>query len=136
MERESLTKARTFFLNLLGEEDDVIVKRAGEKIVNVGRPGKVMYMIKSGSATIQLFDGKETVALVPGDLIGLMGTIDGRDYYDSTVAATDCELVALDKARIEFMLHEHPTFATHIMKIMIDRFYFVMGLAKKSYCTE
>lgn len=136
MERESLKKARAFFLNLLGDDDDIIVKRAGEKIVDIGKPGKVVYMIKSGSAKIHLFDGKESVELVAGDLIGLMGTIDGRDYYDTTVAVTDCELVPLDKNRIDFLVQEHPTFSIHIMKIMIDRFYFVMGLAKQSYCTE
>jgi hypothetical protein len=30
------------------------------------------------------------------------------------------------------MVQEHPTFAFHVMQVMIDRFYYVMGLLKET----
>jgi CRP-like cAMP-binding protein len=133
MAGERMKKERAFFLNLLGENADAIEKKAGETIVNVGQAGDLTYMLKSGTARIELFRGKHVVDVGPGDFIGLMGSIDGRDYEDTTVAITDCELIPIDKKRAEYLFREHPTFGFHIMKVIIDRFYYVMGLLK-DYC--
>jgi CRP/FNR family cyclic AMP-dependent transcriptional regulator len=128
-----MEKERTFFLNLLGERKERIRKKAGETIVHVGEPGEYTYLLKSGTARIDLFGGKHVVELGPGHLIGLMGSIDGRDYEDTTVAVSDCELIPIDAKRAEFLFREHPSFAFHVIKVLIDRFYFVMGLLK-DYC--
>ncbi|MGD9310194.1 MAG: Crp/Fnr family transcriptional regulator [Desulfosarcina sp.] len=128
-----MEKERVFFLNLLGSSKDRIWKKAGETIVNVGEPGEYTYMINSGTARINLFGGKHVVELGPGHLIGLMGSIDGRDYEDTTEAVTDVELIPIDAKRAEFLFREHPSFAFHVFKVLIDRFYFVMGLLK-DYC--
>ncbi len=135
MAGERMQKEKAFFLNLLGESNDIIVKKAGETIVNVGQPGEHTYLLKSGTARIELFGGRHVVDIGPGNLIGLMGSIDGRDYEDTTVAVTDCELVPINSKRAEYLFREHPTFAFHIIKVLIDRFYFVMGLLK-DYCEE
>ncbi|WP_054689265.1 Crp/Fnr family transcriptional regulator [Desulfosarcina cetonica] len=128
-----MKKERDFFLNLLGEGKEIILKKAGETIVNVGQPGEYTYLLKAGTAQIDLFGGKHTVEIGPGNLIGLMGSIDGRDYEDTTVAITDCELIPIDRKRAEYLFREHPTFAFHIIKVLIDRFYFALDLAKQ-YC--
>ncbi|BBO82173.1 hypothetical protein DSCO28_27390 [Desulfosarcina ovata subsp. sediminis] len=133
MAGERMKKERTFFLNLLGEGKDSIEKKAGETIVSIGQPGEYTYLLKSGTARIDLIGGKHTVELGPGDLIGLMGSIDGRDYEDTTVAITDCQLIPIDQKRAEYLFREHPTFAFHVIKVLIDRFYFAMDLAKR-YC--
>ena len=135
MAGERMKKERDFFLNLLGDNDDAIVKMAGETIVNVGQPGNLTYLLKSGTARIELFGGRHVVEVGPGDFIGLMGSIDGRDYEDTTVAVTDCELIPIDHKRAEYLFREHPTFGFHIIKVIIDRFYYVMGLLK-DYCEE
>ena len=128
-----MKKERDFFLNLLGEGKDSIQKKAGETIVNVGQAGEFTYLLKTGTARIDLFGGKHTVEIGPGDLIGLMGSIDGRDYEDTTTAITDCELIPIDRKRAEYLFREHPTFAFHVIKVLIDRFYFALDLAKR-YC--
>lgn len=133
MAGEKMKKEREFFLNLLGESKDSVEKKAGETIVNIGQPGEYTYLLKSGTARIDLIDGKHTVDLGPGDLIGLMGSIDGRDYEDTTVAVTDCKLIPIDTKRAEYLFREHPTFAFHVIKVLIDRFYFAMDLVK-AYC--
>jgi CRP-like cAMP-binding protein len=122
-----------FFLNLFKNETDVVLKRAGELIVEIGKPGDVVYVLTSGTAQVNLFEGKHPVEIHPGDLIGLMGSIKGRNYEDTTVALTDCELVPIDRRKSLFLLHEHPTFAFQLMRVLTDRFYFVMDKVKEIY---
>ena len=134
MENDESKELKAFFLNLLGERKDIITKKAGEIIVNIGQPGDVTYLLKSGQARIDMFGGKHVVELEPGDFIGLMGSISPRDYEDTTVAITDCELIPIDQKRAEFLFREHPSFAFKIMQVLIDRFYYVLDLAKQRYC--
>lgn len=123
------------FLQFISGEETVISKKPGEEITHIGKPGDVMYVLKSGQARINLLGGSYTVDLEPGMLIGLMGLFDGRDYEDTCVAITDCELIPISRRRAEFMVQEHPTFPFRVMRVMIDRFYFVMDLLKKT-CKE
>jgi CRP-like cAMP-binding protein len=119
------------FLSYFGGDETVVQKSAGEEITRIGKPGDVMYVLKSGQAQIRLFQGKHSVDLKPGMLIGLMGLIDGRDYANTCVAVTDCELIPVTRRRADFMVQEHPTFAFQLMQVMIDRFYHVMDLLKE-----
>jgi len=123
---------RDFFLNLLAGNKSTTVK-AGKSIVKIGQPGGEAYLIKSGTARIDMFEGKHVVDLEPGDWIGLMGSLDGRPYQNGTTAVTDCELVTVDRKRAEFLFREHPSFAFRIMQMMIDRFYIIMDLARQRY---
>jgi CRP-like cAMP-binding protein len=120
------------FLQFISGEETVISKKAGEEITHIGKPGDVMYVLKSGQARINLLGGRYSVDLEPGMLIGLMGLFDGRDYEDTSLAVTDCELVPVNRRRAEFMVQEHPTFPFRVMRVMIDRFYYVMDLLKET----
>jgi CRP-like cAMP-binding protein len=124
------------FIRFFDGDDKVEQVSAGESITQIGKPGDVMYLLKSGQAQVRLFNGKHAVDLEPGMLIGLMGLIDGRDYEDTTVAVTDCELIPITKRRAQFLVQEHPTFAFQLMQVMIDRFYFVMDLLKDACQAE
>jgi CRP-like cAMP-binding protein len=127
-----MTAKQIDFLRYISGDEPLVHKKAGEKITKIGKPGDVMYVLKAGQVRINLFQGKYTVDLQPGMLIGLMGLMDGRDYEDTSVAVTDCTLIPIDRKRAEFMVQEHPTFAFHVMQVMIDRFYYVMGLLKET----
>jgi CRP-like cAMP-binding protein len=129
---DQLMPSDTFnFLNLARADDEVMRISAGETIIEIGKPGDKMYVLKSGHAQVRLFNGKHIVDLKPGMLIGLVGLLDGRDYEDTTVAVTDCELIAISKGRAEFLVQEHPTFGFQLMQVIVDRFYYVMGILKK-----
>lgn len=120
------------FLKFISGEETIIRKNAGEEITRIGKPGDVMYVIKTGQVRINLLSGRYSVDLTPGSLIGLMGLFDGRDYEDSSLAVTDCELIPINRRRAEFMVQEHPTFAFHLMRVIIDRFYYAMDLLKET----
>jgi CRP-like cAMP-binding protein len=130
---QDVAKQRRFFLNLLGSRKNVVTKKAGEIIVNIGQPGEVTYVLKTGKARIDLFGGQHIVALEPGDLLGMMGTLSGRPYEDTTVAVTDCELIPIDLAAAEFLFREHPLFGFMVIQVLIERFYTVMALARKEF---
>jgi CRP/FNR family cyclic AMP-dependent transcriptional regulator len=132
MTSEKAKNQRTFFLNLLGGNEPAKVQ-AGQTIVEIGQPGGEAYMIKSGTARIDMFEGEHVVDLEPGDWIGLMGSIDGRPYSNRIVAVTDCELIPIDRKRAEYLFREHPSFAFKIIQTMIDRFYVVQELAKQGF---
>jgi CRP/FNR family transcriptional regulator, cyclic AMP receptor protein len=127
-----MTPKNINFLQFISGEENIIRKKAGEEITQIGKPGDVMYVLKSGQARIDLLGGRYTVDLEPGMLIGLMGLFDGRDYEDTCVATTDCELIPINRRRAEFMVQEHPTFPFRVMRVMIDRFYFAMDLLKET----
>lgn len=120
------------FLQFISGEESIVTKKAGEKITHIGKPGDVMYVLKSGQARINFLGGRYPVDLEPGMLIGLMGLFDGRDYEDTCEAITDCELIPINRRRAEFMVQEHPTFPFRVMRVMIDRFYYVMDLLKET----
>jgi CRP-like cAMP-binding protein len=120
------------FLQFISGEESIITKKAGEEITRTGKPGDVMYVLKSGQARINFLGGRYPVDLEPGMLIGLMGLFDGRDYEDTCEAITDCELIPINRRRAEFMVQEHPTFPFRVMRVMIDRFYYVMDLLKET----
>ena len=120
------------FLQFISGEESIITKKAGEEITRTGKPGDVMYVLKSGKARINFLGGRYPVDLEPGMLIGLMGLFDGRDYEDTCEAITDCELIPINRRRAEFMVQEHPTFPFRVMRVMIDRFYYVMDLLKET----
>jgi CRP-like cAMP-binding protein len=130
---QDVAKQRTFFLNLLGGRKNVVTKRAGEIIVNIGEPGDVTYVLRTGKARIDLFEGKHPVELEPGDLIGMMGTLSGRPYEDTTVAVSDCELIPIERERAEFLFREHPMFGFIVIQVLIERFYRIMALARKEF---
>ncbi len=121
------------FRSYFSGSEEVVTKKAGEEVVIIGKPGSTMYVLKSGTVHIHLFDGKHTAVLESGELIGLMGLIDGRDYEDTTIAATDCELIPVDIKTAKFMFQNHPTFALNLLQVVIDRFYYVMDLAREKY---
>ena len=56
-----------------------------------------------------------------GSLIGEMALIDDSPRCANAVAKTACKLVPIDKKRFHFLIQQHPYFATHVMKELVDR---------------
>ena len=93
------------YASLLADDDRVDLRRAGEIIFEIGQPGSAMYVIKSGIAEIRVGDRVfETVER--GATIGEMAILDDTVRSATAVAVTDCEIVAIDKARLLAQLEE------------------------------
>lgn len=93
------------FSALLTARDVPEFRKAGEIIFEAGDPGRVMYVVKSGPAQIRIGDMVLDV-VEPGEVMGEIALLDDDVRSASAVAATDCEIVAVDKARFLEWVHE------------------------------
>jgi CRP-like cAMP-binding protein len=94
---------------------------AGTTIFAQGEPGDLMYVVLEGELDIQR--GGQTLATAPaGAIVGEMALIDkGSPRTATVIAKTDCRLVPIDERRFEWMVTETPSFAVHLMRLLVDR---------------
>lgn len=100
----------------------------GDTIFTVGDPGNVMYGVKSGEVDL-FFNGKLLETVGPGGILGVNTLIDSNPHTTTAIACTECELVPVDQDRFLFLVHETPTFALQVMRVMAERTRAIMRLA-------
>ena len=115
-------------LRLFENASDTRHFQAGQTIFADGETGSEMYVIRAGKVDI-IQNGKVVETLDSGNLFGEMALIDNAPRSATAKANTDCELVAINAKRFEFMVQETPNFALTVMKVMTDRLrrYFPSG---------
>lgn len=107
---------------------DTVTYAAGDTIFAVGDPGEVMYGVKSGEVELY-FNGRLLETVGPGGMLGVKTLIDADPHTTTAIARTDCELVPVDQDRFLFLVHETPTFALLVMRVMAERTRAIMRLA-------
>jgi CRP-like cAMP-binding protein len=101
-------------------EHDVVAFSAGEPVFAAGDPAECVYVVRSGS--VLLHDGGREIETVgEGGIFGEMALVDGLGRSASATASTDCELVALDERRFQYLVSMTPYFAQAVMKVMAER---------------
>ncbi|MDO8934164.1 MAG: EAL domain-containing protein [Rhodocyclaceae bacterium] len=100
--------------------DKVEIRKAGETIFEMGQPGDVMYIIKSGKVEIRVGD-RIFDCVEPGATLGEMAILDDAVRSATAVAVTDCEFVAIDKKRLLDMVQREPLVAIEMTKSMVRR---------------
>jgi CRP/FNR family transcriptional regulator, cyclic AMP receptor protein len=93
---------------------------AGATIFTQGEMRDVMYVVLAGEVDLQQ-GGKTFETASAGTLVGEMAMIDKAPRSATAIAKTDCTLVPIDERRFEFMVSETPSFAVHVMRILVDR---------------
>jgi CRP-like cAMP-binding protein len=93
---------------------------AGTTIFAQGEPRDVMYVVLAGEVELQR-GGRTFETASAGTLVGEMAMIDKAPRSATAIAKTDCTLVPIDERRFEFMVVETPSFALHVMRILVDR---------------
>lgn len=108
------------FLSLLSSADVPETRKAGEIIFEMGEPGRLMYIIKTGYAQIRIGD---TVfdTIEKGGFIGEMALLDDDVRSAGAFALTDCEIVPIDKRRLLELLREEPLVAVEMAKVLVRR---------------
>jgi CRP/FNR family transcriptional regulator, cyclic AMP receptor protein len=108
------------FLNLFSDKEAMSFA-AGEFVFKAGDPGETMYIINEGE--VEILDGSGTILETagPGSIVGELALIDDEPRSATVVAKTDCRLVAVDRRRFEYMVHETPFFGLAVMKVLADR---------------
>ncbi|MBZ0291689.1 MAG: cyclic nucleotide-binding domain-containing protein [Anaerolineae bacterium] len=92
----------------------------GETILHEGDVGHTAYVVQEGEVKI-LYKGRVLDTLSAGDIFGEMSLVDDSPRSAEVIAATDCKVVPIDEERFMFMVHETPTFALKVMRVMADR---------------
>jgi CRP/FNR family transcriptional regulator, cyclic AMP receptor protein len=99
---------------------NVVSYSAGDPVFVAGDPADCLYVVRSGS--VRLHHGDRELELVPaGGIFGEMALVDGLGRSASATADSDCELVALDERRFQYLIQETPYFAQAVMKVMAER---------------
>lgn len=93
---------------------------AGSIIFQEGQPGGEMYIVKQGEVELRVHG--RPVEIVPAEgFFGEMAVIEGGQRSATAIARTDCTLIPVNAKRFEFMVHEIPFFAVHVMKGLARR---------------
>ena len=88
---------------------------AGSTIFQEGQEGDCMYIVKDGEVEIRVH-GKVVEVVSADGFFGEMAVIEDGHRSATAIAKTDAVLIPLNKKRFEFMVHEVPYFAGHVMQ--------------------
>ena len=99
---------------------DATLYPAGTVIYEVGDPDNVMYAVQAGEVDI-LFNGQVLETVGPGGILGEKSLIDDNPHTTSAIAKTDARIVLVPEDRFLFLVHETPTFAIQVMRVMASR---------------
>jgi CRP-like cAMP-binding protein len=108
------------FLNLFRDKETTSFA-AGQFVFKAGDPGETMYIITEGE--VEILDGSGTTLETagPGSIVGELALIDDEPRSATVVAKIDCQLVAVDRRRFQYMVQETPFFGLAVMKVLADR---------------
>ena len=108
------------FFELFSHNPTIIKVPAGQALFSEGEEGHMMFVLSIGSAEVIV--GKRVVeSLQHGSVVGEVGMVLPGPRSASVVALTDCEFVAVDEKRFQFLVQQTPFFATQVMRVMAER---------------
>jgi CRP-like cAMP-binding protein len=61
-----------------------------------------------------------------GALIGEAALVEDRPRAASALAKSACRLAQIDRQRFDFLVQQHPHFARHVMKSLVDNLRYVI----------
>lgn len=94
--------------------------QAGEALFQEGDEGNQMFVLETGTADV-LVHGRVVETLEHGSIVGEMGLVSPGPHSASVIARTDCEFVAVDEKRFQFLVQQTPYFAIQVMRMMAER---------------
>jgi len=104
------------FKNAPGAEDVA----AGNALFHEGDPGDVMFAVVAGA--VELTHGDRIVDEIgPGGILGEMALIDPGPRSATATARQPSRVERVDQRSFTCLVHEHPTFALQVMRIMAER---------------
>lgn len=97
--------------------------RDGAFLIEEGQKDDALYVITSGMMEVVSQTGGGAMVslqvLREGDMIGEMGFIDGVEHSAGLRAMGNCELIRLDRASFEGLLHKDPDLVYQVMRAIM-----------------
>ena len=97
-----------------------ITIQAGQALFQEGEDGNQMYVLETGTAEV-IVQNRVVETLEHGSIVGEMGLVSPGPHSASVIAKTDCEFVAVDEKRFQFLVQQTPYFAIQVMRLMAER---------------
>lgn len=105
---------------ILRREPDVRSFKQGEAIFNEGDPADCMFAVVEGAVDI-VIKGAVVEHIGAGGVFGEMALIDAKPRSAAAVAATDCQIAAINEKRFLRLVEQLPRFALQIMRVITER---------------
>jgi CRP-like cAMP-binding protein len=106
--------------DLFSKESDPVRLAASDTLFKAGDAPDGMYVLLEGALDV-LVDGKLVEHSVRGAILGEMAIIDQSPRGATVVAREPSSLAKLDAARFQRLIQLNPFFATHVMKVLVER---------------
>lgn len=97
-----------------------VTYRAGDTIFRRGDPGRHMYVLLSGQVAVAR-NGTVIEVIQPGDALGILALVDGKERSVDAIAETDAELALIDARTFRYMVEEVPNVCWYVMDEMAQR---------------
>ncbi|UCV14056.1 Crp/Fnr family transcriptional regulator [Quatrionicoccus australiensis] len=94
--------------------------QAGQALFREGDEGNQMFILETGTAEV-LIHNRVVEMLEHGSIVGEVGLVSPGPHSASVIAKTDCEFVAVDEKRFQFLVQQTPYFAIQVMRLMAER---------------
>jgi CRP/FNR family cyclic AMP-dependent transcriptional regulator len=107
-------------INVFKHSREAFTIEAGHVLFSEGDPGDVMYAVVEGEVELTR-SGESLEVITPGGIFGEMALIDPAPRGAGATARTEARVVPVDEAHFTYLVHEHPTFALQVMRIMAER---------------
>jgi len=108
------------FFELFSHNPTIIPVSAGHTLFSAGDEGHLMFVLSKGTADVMV-NGQVVESLQHGSIVGEMGIVSPGPRSATVVATSDCEFVAVDEKRFQFLVQQTPFFATQVMRVMAER---------------
>lgn len=108
------------FFELFAHNPTLITIEAGHALFLEGDEGQMMYVLATGTADV-IINNRVVETLQHGSIVGEISIVMPGPRSASVVAITDCEFVAVDEKRFQFLVQQTPFFATQVMRVMAER---------------
>ena len=104
--------------DLFRNETNIVQLAPGEFLYREGDKADNMYVLLEGEIEIKVGEYVKTAS--EGALIGQAALIEERPRVANAVAKSACRLAQIDRQRFDFLVQQHPQFATYAMKSLVD----------------
>lgn len=108
------------FFELFAHNPTIIQVPVGETLFDEGDDGGLMFVLASGSADV-IVNNRVVEHLQHGSIVGEMGLVSPGPRSASVLATSNCEFVAIDEKRFQFLVQNTPFFAMQVMRVMAER---------------
>lgn len=106
--------------DLFSKESDPVRLAPGDFLFQAGDAADGMFVLLEGALDVMV-DGKVVEHSTRGAILGEMAIIDQSPRGATVVAREPASLAKLDAARFQRLIQLNPFFATHVMKVLVER---------------